>query len=31
MIWIFLGIALVVLAIIKYKEGKNEDFEQREN
>jgi|ETNmetMinimDraft_22_1059887.scaffolds.fasta_scaffold07734_1 hypothetical protein len=31
MIWIIIGIALVVLAIIKYKERQKDDFEQREN
>jgi hypothetical protein len=31
MIWIIIGIPLVVLAIIKYKERQKDDFEQREN
>ena len=31
MIWIIIGIALVVLALIKYKERQKDDFEQREN
>jgi len=31
MIWIIIGIALIVLAIIKYKERQKDDFEQREN
>ena len=31
MFYIALGIALVVLAIIKYNERKNDDFEKRSN
>ena len=31
MIWVLGGIALVVLAVIKYKQRQEEDFEQREN
>lgn len=31
MIWVIVGIALIVLGIIKYKQRQKEDFEEREN